>query len=131
MELSEHSKAHLKNSFIHWRVPEEYIWPLYNYLVYGFEPGSFFTAILCNDFYRAMTSSHPSNQIDALKNVVKWMINAMPVDSFGSKDKVSKWMQMTEADRRKILVDSGLIFAAEKETWLILKDVPVENGAWA
>lgn len=37
------------------------------YLLYGIEAGSFFTAVLANDFFGAMTHSHPSNSVNELK----------------------------------------------------------------
>lgn len=130
MELSEHSKNRLLNSFKNWYVAEDFAMPMFNYLVHGFQPGSFFTAVLANDFAMAMLRSHPSNKVEAIKCLVKWMLNEMPHDAFGSNDKVEKWLHLEESQRRKILEEHCLVFSVEDETWMILKDVPVDNKPW-
>ena len=66
MNLTNLSKYKLYNSLKNYSVSKDYADPIYNYLVHGFNPGSFFTALLANDFMGAVSRSHPGNTIPAL-----------------------------------------------------------------
>ena len=63
MNLTKFSRDRMMLSATRWTVPRDFFEPLHNYLVYGFEPGSFWSAVLANDFMRAVQHSHPSNDI--------------------------------------------------------------------
>ena len=130
MKLSEHSKNLLLESFTKWRVDRDFADPMYNYLVYGYQPGSCFKAVLANDFARAMTSSHPGNTIEAFKALAGWILNTMPPQCFGSYDAVKTWCEMDEAKRRVVLEQYRLIYPSEKETWLVLNDTPTQTPAF-
>lgn len=52
MKLSEHSRNRLLNSFSRWEVPQEYCQPVRDYLVNGWDPGSF-----CDDYYCSFLES--------------------------------------------------------------------------
>jgi hypothetical protein len=67
MTVSKFNRDRVMLTASRWTVAREYFDPLYNYLVYGYEPGSFWTAVLANDFMTAVQHSHPSNTIPALK----------------------------------------------------------------
>lgn len=121
MKLSEHSKNKLLGTFAQWSVAKDYADPMYNYLVYGFAPGSFFTAVLANDFGRAIQHSHPSNSIPALKNVVGWMGEVMPEMACGSYEAVSEWMSLNPEQRRSALESRCLIYTQEDEMMLVLQ----------
>jgi hypothetical protein len=127
MKLTKHSKNKLLRSFEQYSVPQEYADPLINYLVYGFNPGSFWTAVLANDFLDAMAKSHPANNINALKNVGCWIINEMPCKAYGSREKVKEWTELSEDVRRSYLVEKNLIHTEQDEIVLILKDVPTHE----
>jgi predicted Fe-S protein YdhL (DUF1289 family) len=45
----------------------------------------------------------------------------------GSYERVRTWMKLSDSERRKILEDSKLIYTEEEETWMILKDEPLES----
>jgi hypothetical protein len=94
---------------------------MYNYLVYGYEPGSFFTAVLANDFCSAVQRSHPANTIEALKHLVGWMRDAMPVKSMGSYQAVKDWTKLEQEQRRSLLEWRGLIYSVEDEMMLVLQ----------
>ena len=70
MNLTEHSDLKIQATFDQWEVDGEYAQIMYNYLVYGFNPGSFFTSVLANDFVGAVNRSHPGKSISALKRLV-------------------------------------------------------------
>lgn len=121
MELGKHSRNRLLDSMVHWHIDKDYADPIYNYLVFGWEPGSFFTSVLANDFMNAMHRSHPANTIPALKHVAGWIHNACPVEAWGSYEKVRQWCKMSADQRRAILVACGLVYTEQQETYLILK----------
>ena len=124
MELTAHSQNRLMDTFAYWEVPKDYADPLYNYLVYGHSPGSFFTALLANDFMGAVAHSHPQNTIAALKHTVGWMKDTLDFRMIGSYGSVNDWLALDDAERRKILEDLRLIYTGEREVILILKDEP-------
>ena len=115
MNLTKVSKDLMKLSASRWTVPRDYFDPLYNYLVHGFEPGSFWTAVLCNDFMRAMQHSHPSNTIEALKHTVGWIQDSFPVESYGNIYMVRDWIELSPHHRRMSLESSRLIYTEQEE----------------
>lgn len=132
MDFSRYSKARIMKTAVDWEVPKEYFDPIYNYMVHGFEPGSFFSALLANDMFRAMASSHPANSISALKNLTGWIRSTMGYGIFwGSEDVVSNWLKMTDEQRREKLELLGLVIPEKDEIFMILKGEPcVEPFMW-
>ncbi len=124
MNLSKYSKNKLLQTFKHWDVPKDFAEPFYNYLVYGWTPGSCFTSVLANDFVSAISRSHPSNTVNAFKSLVGWMSDTMPQESYGSYENVAKWTELNPEQRRIILEQTGLIFTSKEEVVKILKDEP-------
>jgi hypothetical protein len=95
--------------------------PMANYLMYGLEPGSCFTAVLANDFGAAILSSHPSNSIEAFKTLVGWMRSYLPPTAYGSYERVRAWIDLDPDERRAILEHNRLVYTAREETWMALK----------
>jgi len=124
MNLTHHSKNKLMQTFQLWDVPKDFAEPFYNYLVFGYTPGSCFTSVLANDFVSAISRSHPSNTINAFKALVGWMRDTMPAESYGSYEKVAKWTELNPEQRRIVLEQTGLIFTSKEEVIKILKDEP-------
>ena len=123
MKLSDHSKHRLRATFTKWGVDElDYMGPMWGYLVDGFEPGSFFTAVLANNFIDAVRSSHPANTIPALKKLSGWINDYMPTQAWGSYDQVKAWLALADHERRTTLEQAGLIYTTKKEVMLILQD---------
>jgi hypothetical protein len=122
MNLTEHSDLKIQATFDQWEVDGEYSQVMYNYLVYGFYPGSFFTSILANDFVGAMNHSHPANTISALRRLVGWIQDYMPAMAWGSYDAVKAWVDLDSSGRRQILEEHKLIFTEKEETWRVLND---------
>jgi hypothetical protein len=78
--------------------------------------------VLANDFTGAMMRSHPANSVLALKNLVTWMINYMPTEAWGDYDKITRWVNVVDAEyRRQVLEEKGLIYTPQEETWNGLK----------
>lgn len=124
MNISKYSKHKLLQTFQHWNVPKDFADPFYNYLVFGYTPGSCFTSVLANDFAGAMLRSHPGNTINAFKALVGWMLDTMPEETYGSYEKVKAWTSLNPEQRRIILETYGLIFTSKEEVVKILKDEP-------
>ena len=115
MNITKLSRNRMMESATRWTVAREYFDPLYNYLVYGFEPGSFWTAVLANDFFSAMSHSHPSNSIPHLKHVVGWIRDSFPVNSYGNYHLVKDWLELEAIDRRLYLEEARLIYTEQEE----------------
>jgi hypothetical protein len=121
MKITAHSRNKLMESARLWSVPQEYFDPISNYLVHGFEPGSFYTALLANDFFGAMRSSHPGNSVPELKHLTSWIESSIPFEAFGSYQKVTDWLRLTADQRRALLVKRGLVYTEEEEVMLVLQ----------
>lgn len=121
MKLAKCSEDRFWATFELWRVPDELAEPIFNYLVHGWNPGSFYSAVLANDFGRAVQSSHPSNSIPALKTLVGWLRDHAPQASWGSWGNLQAWEQLSDAERRAQLEVKRLIYTEKEETWQTLK----------
>lgn len=118
-------------TFADWQVPKDFADPMFNYLVWGFQPGSFFTAVLANDFIGAIRRSHPGNTLEAKKALAGWIVDKVPVVARGSYDIVDAWCDMTSDMRRLILEKHGLIYSIEDEAIMILSGAnTVEPHLW-
>lgn len=131
MKITEYSKNRLLETFARWEVPRDYADPLYNYLVYGFSPGGFFTALLANDAMGAIARSHPANPMHELKKVVGWIQEYCPKMAWGDYQTVFAWTDMQEGLRRDVLEQCKLVYSAEDEIMLVLKNQrTVEPHLW-
>ena len=126
MKLTKYSKNRLRNSLSHWHVDREFAEPMFNYLVYGFEPGGFFKGWYANDA-TSIIRSHPANTVGALKDLMKWMVNCMPDPAWGSHDNVNNWLKMKSEDRRFVLEQYELVYTEAEEIEMALKGLPVTD----
>ena len=114
-------------TFHRWNVPKDFADPMYNYLVYGYNPGSCFTSVLANDFAGAIARSHPANTIEAFKALTGWMRDTMPNESYSSYEAVDNWCYLKEDERRAVLEKHELIYSEKEETFLLIKGDPVHE----
>jgi hypothetical protein len=122
MVLSKNSLNKLKSSMMSSDSSADYAGPIYNYLVYGFHPGSFFRALLANDFMSAIAHSHPANSVYELKKLVGWLCNSFPPDVvYGNYEVVESWCRKTDEERYQVLLDAKLVYDKETEMMLILQ----------
>lgn len=121
MKLTVYSQNRIRKTFADWHVPKDFADPIYNYLVHGYSPGSCFTAVLANDFISAMCHSHPANTVESFKSLAKWMRNALPIESYGSDLAVKHWIQLEDADRRRVLEIHQLVYSEKEEVLMTLK----------
>ena len=121
MNITVYSNNRLRESASKWNVPSDFADPMLNYLVYGYEPGSCFTAVLANDFFRAIQSSHPSNTVEAFKCLTGWIRDRFPLEAHGNYETVNHWLALLPAERRTILERQGLIYTEQEEIMKTLK----------
>ena len=121
MNLTKFSRDRMMVTASRWTVPRDYFEPLYNYLVHGFEPGSFWSAVLANDFMRAVQHSHPSNDILALKSTVGWIQDSFPVESYGNRFIVGDWVNRSGHERRQILESARMVYTEQEEVMMALQ----------
>ncbi len=60
-------------------------------------PGSFLTAVLCNDLMNAVGRADESS-ILCLKDICSFVYNEMPFNCHGSNEVVRKWRERKEGD---------------------------------
>lgn len=124
MKLSKYSRNRILKTFQQWHVPKEFADPMYNYLVHGFSPGSCFIAVLANDFYSAIRSSHPANTVEAFKALAGWIRDTVPSVAHGNYEALKYWIGLSNEERRAILEQARLIYTKEDEVMLILAGEP-------
>lgn len=74
-------------------LPEHMRRGMQNYLEHGIEPGSFLSAVLCNDLKGAVGAADHIN-LQYLTNIVAYCYNEIPAECWGSEDKFNRWVQL-------------------------------------
>ncbi len=123
MNISKMNRDRIMLTASQWTVAREYFDPLFNYLVYGFEPGSFWTSVLANDFMGAIQHSHPSNSIPHLKQAVGWIQDVFPKGSYGDYRSVKYWCGMEPHLRRQHLEHHRILMTEQEEIMAALRGV--------
>jgi hypothetical protein len=121
MTVSKFNRDRVMLTATRWSVAREYFDPLYNYLVHGFEPGSFWTSVLANDFMGAIQRSHPANDVPALKHVVGWIQDVFPQGSYGDYRSVRYWVNMQPQHRRMTLEHHRILLTEQEEIMALLR----------
>lgn len=102
--------------FEHYQIPEHTRESLVNYLMRGWEPGGFVTAMLAMDMERAVYAADFVNGPN-MQQIARWIIEYCPRESWGSYDQVTNWIE------NKDLCRSQFVVRVEKEElWNLLKD---------
>ena len=87
---------------------------LENYLIHGFEPGGFLTAVLCNNLYLAVGRADSWNKPN-LPRIVAEVFHKMPETAVHSHQAIRDWSR--DVDGRR----SAYVKQKEKEyTWRVL-----------
>ena len=81
---------------------------IFGYLVYGWEPGGFLTAVMANDLLRAATVADVEN-VKRLAHVARFVVYALPHGCYGNYDQVKTWLRLTDQEREEILVAAQLL----------------------
>jgi len=101
-------------------VPSEWQMELYNYIIMGLQPGSFFTAVLSNDLMRAAGSSHVLNDWLDIMALCQWIYHEAPTCAWGDQSNVENWLALTKEQRTKICVEHKLVITGKDLTWRIV-----------
>ena len=121
MEITEYSRVHFNRGLANWEVPKDYADTVGNYFLYGFSPGSFFTAVLANDMASAMICSHPNDSVISLKNLFGWLWSTGTYNlAWGNYGAVEGWLSMDDATRRTALESKRLVYTESQEILMAL-----------
>ena len=81
---------------------------LWNYLAYGFPPGSFLHAVIIDSFTRTMMSADYSWDHVGFKNLSLWLCSSAPAQAWGSPDAMAGWVKLSNEERRDIMIQYKL-----------------------
>lgn len=73
-------------------IPDHMIDGVKRYIDEGIPPGSFLTAVICNDLKEAVGRADHIN-IKALPNIVSWFYNNAPRTCWGSEENFRAWVE--------------------------------------
>ncbi|MHA1225285.1 MAG: hypothetical protein ACTSR2_01435 [Candidatus Hodarchaeales archaeon] len=76
--------------YYEWEIPEYMRGSIERYLEQGIRPGDFLYYVLCNNFAMAVAYADREN-IRNLPAYAYWLMNELPMDAWGSKEKVEAW----------------------------------------
>lgn len=123
MDVTKYSRNRFYTSLNEWAVPKEYADRMFEYIVHGYHPGSFYTALLANDFMSAMAHSHPANSIIGLKALIGWLRSTMLYGvAYGSYEAVANWVNMSDSERRTKLNERKILYTEQEEIMLALSN---------
>ena len=103
-----------------WHVPDHTKQALEDYILRGYTPGSFLTAVLRNDFVNAVCRADHINA-EHLKDIAKWIVNHAPAGCWGGDRAIAEWLDDTDGIRSEYYKHHE-----QKRMWEILKET--ENG---
>ena len=81
---------------------------MFHYLVNGLEPGDFLTNLLLNDLWGAVYSADFMNKKN-ISSYVKLVNHVFPKVCYGTNEKMTRWVQMSDRERERILLQLKLI----------------------
>ena len=102
-------------------IPPHTVDALAGYFLYGYQPGGFLTAMLMKELTNAVFVADTANKV-AFVDIYKWISWQAPRESWGSSENMQKWMNLTDNQRRTILVRCNMansvfeIIASKEET---------------
>lgn len=75
-------------------LPEHLRGGMKRYIENGIKPGSFLTAVICNDLVRTLGLADQTS-VSCLMDIGNFFYNEAPGPCHGSKEKMDKWMEET------------------------------------
>ena len=76
------------------------------YILNGWEPSGFLTAVIKNDLFRVVYVADTAN-IQRLPQIVKWLMKHVPASAIGSQEAIDLWVNDADG-RRTNFVDRKL-----------------------
>ena len=103
MSLKEQYIEHIDYS----KCPESVRDSLKLYITYGFDGGDFLYYVLSNNLTRAFYNADKINK-PIIEDILKWLYNHAPSDSWGSIEKVAEWIdsRKTTSHSTKSMADN-------------------------
>ena len=87
-------------AFNEFYIPERMMGGIQRYVDYGVQPGSFLTAVICNDFVGACQHADDEN-IRNLPAYAAYFYNEVPHNARGSAERMAEWTEAREAERQR------------------------------
>lgn len=81
-------------------VPEHAQESIENYLMYGYDPGGFMSAMFAGNLFSAASSADQANG-PAMQEIANWIMHCAPVGSYGHRQNVRDWLQDKDGIRTK------------------------------
>ena len=81
----------MRESMVEVQVPEHLRGPLLRYITHGYRPGDFLVCVLRNSLFESIQSASPASY-EGLPAVMRWLWWNAPARSWGSPDRVGKWI---------------------------------------
>lgn len=94
---------------------EDFKESMVNYLIHGFEPGGFATAMLANDLERALYNADTHNRT-VYWGIAIWIREELPARAWGSYEAVRDWCADQDGCRTAYLVE-----LEKKYVWRIME----------
>jgi len=88
------------------------------YLIRGWKPGGFLTAILAGDLFRAVSSADTANR-QMMWAISRFIMTSLPAGSWGDYDSVHNWSTDKNGIRSEYVTD-----LEKKYIWQTLKGQP-------
>lgn len=98
------------------QIPEHTRETLVNYLMKGWEPGGFVTAMLAMDMERAVYAADFVNGPN-MQQIARWIIEYCPNGSWGDYETVNYWIEDRDKCRTRFVER-----VEKEEVWNLLKD---------
>ena len=84
--------------YMHMVIPDHTQQAMTHYLVKGWEPGGFLTAMLAMDMPRAINSADTANR-QTMWSIGRWIMTRCPADAWGSYQAVESWINDQDGRR--------------------------------
>lgn len=73
-------------------IPGHMVGAVRRYILDGIPPGSFLTAVICNDLFGAVACADEENLV-ALASWVRFFYNYAPTGCYGSRENMANWIR--------------------------------------
>ena len=100
----------------HYQVPDHTKRAFEDYILHGYPPGSFMSAVLSNNFIGAACQAGHVNR-EHLTDIAKWVINVAPSMCWGNERAIKDWLSDKDGVRTQFYEHHE-----KKRMWEILQE---------
>ena len=124
MEFNTHQSKPIREKLVsyHQSFPMNWCDELENYIVHGFEPGSFHRNLYANNLAGATQTSDSLNEWGWITYFIEFLCQTAPAECWGNNEKVERWLKLSKTTRYKICHENGLLLTPQEATWDILEN---------